>query len=234
MTTPVKSSSQHLGEVLHDSVLASAWVSLAAALAVLIVSAGAQAQDAPYAQKQTRCNASIRVAWAYPNGHIADTAMKYWVDQVQKDKAANLTIVAYPNAQLYDDATTLQGVVNGAVDVGLQTTGRLDKFIPVADVFDIPFLFKNMQSADTAMTQLTGTFNQLMEPKGAHILTWMHAGVLDGLLTRNKQIRTAADVAGMKVRVTARLHGEFFKELGAQAQVIPQTETYLQLQTGAL
>ena len=84
------------------------WTTLSALLLVFAGSGGATAQEAPYAQQQTVT--TLRVAWAYPPGHVADLAMKYWIDQVEKNKAANLKVISYPNAQLYDDALAPAGI----------------------------------------------------------------------------------------------------------------------------
>jgi TRAP-type C4-dicarboxylate transport system substrate-binding protein len=178
---------------------------------------------------------TLRISWPFPSGHTADLGIRYFITQIQDNKAANLTITSYPAAQLYDDTTTVPAVVNGTVDVGLNSAGRLTQFAGAADVFDIPFEFKDTPSVDKALRSgVTDELNSVLDKHGIHIIGWLFAGPIDTIGTRGKQVKVIGDLKGQKFRTYSTISTDWIQSLGASSQVVASTEVYLDLQTGTL
>jgi TRAP-type transport system periplasmic protein len=131
--------------------------------------------------------------------------------------------------QLYEAAQlgTLEGVV--------ASTGPLSAFVPEADLFNLPFLFKNTQHAFKVVDGDIGEdFNKKAIAKGYRILGWWVIG------TRNTSNRTRAinspdDYKGLKIRtMESPPFIALYKAMGAVPVPMSITEVYTALSQGTI
>lgn len=131
--------------------------------------------------------------------------------------------------QLYEalQLGTLEGV--------LATTGPLSAFVPEADLFNLPFLFKNPEHAFRTVDGEVGEwFNQQMLDKGFRVLGWWTIG------TRNtsntvRAINKPSDYQGLKIRtMESPPFIALYKALGATPVPMSINEVYTALQQGTI
>ena len=76
--------------------------------------------------------------------HIAAVRFQ---ELVQERTQGRVTIEIYPNAQLGDERTLLEGMQIGTVDMGVITNGPVANFVEEIAVFELPFLFPSPEAA---------------------------------------------------------------------------------------
>lgn len=131
--------------------------------------------------------------------------------------------------QLYE--ALLLGTLEGV----LASTGPLSGFVPEADLFNLPFLFKNSAHAFKAVDGEIGQwFNEKMIEKGFRILGWWTIG------TRNtsntvRAINQPADYDGLKIRtMESPPFIAMYEALGATPVPMSINEVYTALQQGTI
>jgi len=154
---------------------------------------------------------------------------------VEERTGGNINIEIYPNSTLGDERTTIEGMQNGTVDMGVITCGPVANFVPEISVFEMPFLFS---SAEEAYKVLDG-------PVGDKVIAMLDKVNLKGLayaergfrnLTNSKKpVLNVDDIKGLKIRVMENpLYIDAFKALGANAVPMAWTETLTALQQGTI
>jgi tripartite ATP-independent transporter DctP family solute receptor len=149
--------------------------------------------------------------------------------------AANvgLTVELFGNNQLGDDATRIQSVVSGDIDMDIQGASALSALYPQMGTVDGAFVFDDSDHmyrffTSDASKPLTEGFRAAT---GVRILGAWNTGARQ--FTANKPIRTPADLQGLKMRFPPS--PQFLMNaaaMGASAVEIPYSDLYLGLQQG--
>ncbi len=164
--------------------------------------------------------------------HVAAVKFK---ELVEKRSKGRIKIQIYPNAQLGDERTLLEGLQMGSVDFAVITSGPISNFAPKFAVVDMPFLFKDAQTA----------YKILDGPIGKDLLKELEKANLKGLafaergfrnLTNNKRpIYKPSDVKGLKIRVMQNpVYVDTFRALGANAVPMAWGDCLTALQQGTI
>lgn len=164
--------------------------------------------------------------------HVAAVKFK---ELVEKRSNGRIKIQIYPNAQLGDERTLLEGLQMGSVDFAVITSGPISNFAPKFAVVDMPFLFKD---AKTAYRVLDGSIGKdlLKELEKANLkgLAFAERGFRN--LTNNKRpIHKPSDVKGLKIRVMQNpVYVDTFRALGANAVPMAWGDCLTALQQGTI
>lgn len=131
--------------------------------------------------------------------------------------------------QLYEAAQlgTIEGVV--------ASTGPLSAFVPEADLFNLPFLFKNSQHAFKVVDGNIGEdFNKKAIAKGYRILGWWVIGMRN-TSNRTRSINSPSDYKGLKIRtMESPPFIALYKAMGAVPVPMSITEVYTALSQGTI
>ncbi len=135
-------------------------------------------------------------------------------------------------AQLGSDAEALELAQTGALD--FTATTLFSNVIPVATVFDLPFLFRDIDHWQRATQGAPGdTIREAGLPVGIRILSYDLGGWRD--IYSNTQVNSAEDLRGLRLRtLQSPAYVELFQELGAVPTPLAFGEVYLALQQGTL
>jgi tripartite ATP-independent transporter DctP family solute receptor len=156
--------------------------------------------------------------------------------ELVKERTNNAyNIELYPNSALGDERTMLESMQMGTLDAGIITSGPFVNFVQEFGVFDMPFLFPNNEAA----------YKVLDGEIGKEILAKLEAKDLKGLayaergfrnLTNSvRPVKTAADVAGLKIRVMENeVYIASFNALGVNTVPMAWTEALTALQQGTI
>jgi len=164
--------------------------------------------------------------------HIAAVKFKELVEERTDGK---LTVELYPNAQLGDERTLLEGMQIGTVDMGVITNGPVANFVEEIAVFELPFLFPSPEAA----------YEVLDGPIGQELLAKLEEVNLKGLayaergfrnLTNDvRPVRSPEDIEGLKIRVMENpVYIDTFRALGANAVPMAWTEALTAMQQGTI
>jgi tripartite ATP-independent transporter DctP family solute receptor len=152
--------------------------------------------------------------------------------EVETEKAVEVQV--FPSAQLGSEQEATQMVKLGLIAASASTTaGGLATSVPEAELFNLPFLFRDL---DHCYRVIDGPIGQglarVIEQKlNCLVLGYWFSGIRN-VWNSKRPVRVPADLKGIKLRVMASpLLIETFNTLGAQATPMAFGELYSALQT---
>lgn len=188
-------------------------------------------------------NAEIVIKFAHNDSEIGLLESPYYAysrvfkNVVETQSGGRIGVQVFPNNQLGDLPSMLEQTVNGTIQMTAgQNTGLLSTYLPKIQVLDIPYVFSDLS---TALTILNGEFGQqlsqdVVDAAGVRILSYLPTAFRH-FASNTKQIKSAADVKGMKIRVMEiPLHMNMIESMGGIATVVSFAELYSALQTGVV
>ena len=149
--------------------------------------------------------------------------------------APEVDVVVYKGTLGQGERQFYESVQLGLLEATISTTGPLSAFIPEADLFNLPFLFRNIQHAFNVVDGAIGQeFNDKAQKKGLRILGWWINGTRNASNNR-RAVESPADYKGMKIRtMESPPYIALYKAMGAIPVAMPITSVYNALSTGAI
>jgi len=198
------------------------WAAAAAALAL--------APFAAAAQQPMIIKFSHVVADGTPKGQAA---LKF-KEAAERLLPGKVKVEVYPNSQLFGDAKEVEALLLGDVHFIAPSLSKFQKFTKVLQVYDLPFMFADMQAVDKFQDSKVGQdMLKSMEKKGLLGLNYWHNGLKQ--LSANKPLLVPEDAKGVKFRVqSSDVLVSQFQAVGANPQKLAFSEVYQALQTGAV
>ncbi|MGB0660186.1 MAG: TRAP transporter substrate-binding protein [Mangrovicoccus sp.] len=166
----------------------------------------------------------------HPKG-IAASLLQERVNEEMNGKAC---MEVYPNSTLYNDDQVLEAMLNGDVQMAAPSLSKFEKFTKKFRIFDLPFMFKNMEAVDAFQQSDAGqSMMSSMERRGLVGLGFWHNGLKQ--FSANKPLIEPTDAAGLKFRVQpSDVLVAQMKALDASPQPMSFSEVYGALQTGVV
>lgn len=146
--------------------------------------------------------------------------------------AGKAEIQIFPNGALGgDERKVLESVQLQTVGMTVVNGAVISNFTKKADVFNLPFIFRDTSHLFAAMDGEPGKIiASELEKKGFKVVAW-YANPDRHLFTTKKQVLKLEDLKGMKIRVTqSPVSIETFKALGALPTPMAYGELYSGLQ----
>jgi C4-dicarboxylate-binding protein DctP len=170
------------------------------------------------------------VAENTPKGQMANK-FKELVDQ---RLAGKVVVEVFPNSQLFGDDKVLEAMALGDVQLAAPSLSKFEKYTPSLQIFDLPFLFKDMAAVERFQQGPVGQeMLTSMESKGYIGLGYLHNGMKE--ISANSPLRTPADAAGKKFRImTSDVLAAQYEAVGAMPLKKPFSEVFTLLQTKAI
>lgn len=156
-----------------------------------------------------------------------------FADEVAKRTAGRYRIEQYPNSALGGEVEMLKAVQLGTVDMAFITGAPLPNFVPDVGVFNIPFLFRDLDHAHAVLDGPIGqSYLAKFHEKNLVALAWGENGLRH--LTNSKHpIRTPDDLKNLKLRLPqSDVMVTGFKALGADVKTLAFPLLYDALQSG--
>ena len=149
-----------------------------------------------------------------PMSNVWLSMHKPWMEKVEKDSGGRIKFEAYPAmqlggtpVQLYDQAR------DGVVDVVWTLPGNTAGRFPRIEVFELPFMMNNAEATSKAYWEYYQTYCP-DEFKETHVIALQVHG--PGMFhSATKQIKSVADLKGMKVRGPTRQVTKMLGSVGA-------------------
>jgi C4-dicarboxylate-binding protein DctP len=166
----------------------------------------------------------------HPKG-IAASLLQSRVNEEMNGKAC---MEVFPNSTLYNDDQVLEALLQGDVQMAAPSLSKFEQFTKVFRIFDLPFMFKNINAVDEFQNSETGqAMKESMTRRGLLGLAFWHNGMKQ--MSANKALNMPTDANGLKFRVQ---NSEVLKAqmaaLGGSPQPMAFSEVYGALQTGVV
>ena len=177
----------------------------------------------------------IRFAHAGPETASQHLAALEFAKLVKDRSKGQLEVQVYPSSQLGNDSTVLGAVRGGTIDMMMAGSGNFSGMASHFEVLDIPFLFRNPAHAYATVDGSVGQgLMKELEANGLKQLTFWEVG-FRSITTKNRAVRTPADVKGLKIRTMPNpIHLQAWKLLGTNPIPMPLGELYQALESGAV
>ncbi len=166
--------------------------------------------------------------------HPKGIAASLFAERVNTEMNGVACMEVYPNSTLYDDDQVLEAMLNGDVQFAAPSLSKFETFTKVFRIFDLPFMFKNIEAVDEFQTSETGqAMKDSMVRRGLQGLEFWHNGLKQ--FSANVPLVLPEDAAGLKFRVQpSDVLVAQMEALGASAQPMAFAEVYGALQTGVV
>jgi len=155
-----------------------------------------------------------------PQSNVWLSMHKPWMEKVEKDSGGKIKFEAYPAmqlggtpVQLYDQAR------DGVVDIVWTLPGNTAGRFPRIEVFELPFVMNNAEATSKAYWEYVQTVAP-DEFKETQVLA-LHVHGPGMFHSANKQIKTHADLKGLKVRGPTRQITKLLGSVGATPVGMP-------------
>jgi TRAP-type C4-dicarboxylate transport system substrate-binding protein len=155
-----------------------------------------------------------------PQSNVWLTMHKPWMEKVEKESGGRIKFEGYPAmqlggtpVQLYDQAK------DGVVDVSWTLPGNTAGRFPRVEVFELPFMMNNAEATSKAYWEYIQTM-AADEFKDVQVLA-LHVHGPGMFHTKEKLVKTADDLRGLKVRGPTRQITKMLGYLGATPVGMP-------------
>ena len=166
----------------------------------------------------------------HPKG-IAATLLE---KRVNEEMNGTMCLEVYPNSTLYNDNKVLEAMLQGDVQLAAPSLSKFEKFTKQFRLFDLPFMFKNIDAVDAFQASETGeAMKDSMARRGLQGLAFWHNGMKQ--FSANKPLEMPGDAAGLKFRVQpSDVLVAQMEALDASPQPMAFSEVYGALQQGVV
>ncbi|MBD3787746.1 MAG: TRAP transporter substrate-binding protein [Sphingomonadales bacterium] len=166
--------------------------------------------------------------------HPKGIAAQLFADRVNEEMNGKVCVEVYPNSTLYDDDAVLEAMLQGDVQMAAPSLSKFEAFTKVFRIFDLPFMFKNMEAVDAFQNSEAGqAMKASMQRRGLEGLEFWHSGLKQ--FSAKKPLLVPSDAKGLKFRVQpSDVLVAQMKALGASPQPMAFSEVYGALQTGVV
>lgn len=150
---------------------------------------------------------------------------------VEEKSQGSIKIDVLGGGQLGQEREMFEGMQLGTVDMAIMTNAYASNFVNASGVFDLPFIFKD---SDTAAKILEGNLGTKVlkeyETKNVKALAWGEGGFRH-LVTMNRPVRKPEDFKGLKIRcMETNTYISTYDSLNANAVPMAWSETITGLQ----
>ena len=164
--------------------------------------------------------------------HVAATK---FAELVAERTNGEYKIEIYPNGTLGGESDMLDSMSMGMLDMGIITSGPFVNFSEMMGVLDMPFLFTtNEEVYEILDGEIGRELLDTLEPVGLKGLAYAERGFRN-ITNSVKPVESAADVAGLKLRVMENeVYTATFKALDVNAVPMAWAEALTAMQQGTV
>ena len=204
-----------------------------ATLAMTAAALGAAGGLGKPALAQRGAKTRLRLSTTFTEQDLRADAYKTLVQAVSSDFA----IEPYFNNSLFRQGTELVAMQRGNLEMCNLAPFDIAKQLPAWSLMTSAYLFRDVDHLNKVFRSEAGQdmIKMARDKLGIEIITPVYFGTRQVNLKPTKQIRTPADLAGMKLRMPPGEFWQFLGEaIGASPTPVAYAEVYTALQTGAI
>ena len=176
----------------------------------------------------------IKIATVAPDGTAWMREMRAGADAVKKRTEDRVEIKYYPGGVMGDEPSVLRKIKIGQLQGGAFTGGELSLTNKDAQIYSLPFLFRNLEEVDKVRVQLDPLLKKSFESSGFEAVGISGGGF--AYLMSVRDIKGKDDLKAAKVWVPQgdRIAEVGFSAAGVTPISLPLADVYTSLQTGLI
>lgn len=177
----------------------------------------------------------LKLAHALDTNHSVHKGMAHMADRLEEYSGGAMRIDIYPSAQLGVERETVELLQIGSLAMTKVSTAPLEAFVPSMKLFSIPYLFDDREHYFRVLDSEIGrSLLESTEVARVRGLGYYDSGSRS-FYTKDRPVRTPADLAGMKIRVMqSQTAVQMVNALGGSPTPIAFGELYTALQQGVV
>jgi tripartite ATP-independent transporter DctP family solute receptor len=169
-------------------------------------------------------------------GHPYDLGVKRFADRVKQATGGAVNVKVFPSGQLGDSGEQFEGLRLGTQDLALAAFSHASQFCTAFGLFGAPFLFDDEPHFAAVFDGEVGHIldASCREQYRVSLVSTFTSGYRL-LLNSRRPVRSAADLAGLKIRVMGgEADARTWQIFGAIPSPMPYSEVYSALQAGVI
>ncbi|WP_424983981.1 DctP family TRAP transporter solute-binding subunit [Maritalea sp. S77] len=172
----------------------------------------------------------VTAATGHPKGEAAEAIAK----RINEEMNGTACMEVFPSSTLFDDDKVMEALLLGDVQIAAPSLSKFESFTKKYRIFDLPFLFPNMDAVNNFTQGETGQdLLNAIDDKGYVGLGYIYNGLKH--FSAKKPLMVPSDAEGMKFRVqTSDVAVAMIEAMDASAQKLAFKEVYGALQTGVV
>lgn len=199
-------------------------------LAIALVSAVLIASGARVAWAKTE----FRLSNQMPPSHHMSKALVVFAEKAKEYSKGAVDVKIFDSAQLFKDTEIVEGLQEGLVEVGLVPVNKWSGMISAADVFEMPFIYKDLSSMKKFIDAGAGDLlDREFQKKAVKTLFWVDYGYIQ-FFNNKHPLKRPGDFKGLKMRTFSSGDADTLRALGAAPTVMSSSEMYMALQRGTV
>jgi TRAP-type transport system periplasmic protein len=181
---------------------------------------------------QAETTYKLKIATIAPDHTPWSKLLKRFKKKVKKASHKRLIPRVYLSGLKGDEKSIVEQVYKGSLQMGGVSTGALASIVPEMDILELPYAFKNFESADRILNKVRPLIQEILAGKGLKLLIYSENGYRS-FASQIGCIHSPADLQGVKMRAQeSPVHVETYRALGASPISISASEVLPALQTG--
>ncbi len=157
--------------------------------------------------------------------------------RVNKALAGKVIVEVFPDGEMYNDNQAIEAVAMGTLEMAAPSSSKFKGFVPGLQLFDMPFLFKNLDSVHKTIDGNIG--REIIESFHQRTLGIKLLGFWDDAFkqfTCNiKPLQAPSDFMGVKFRIMdSEILDAQINTLGAKGYQSPLSKVYSMLEKGVM
>ncbi len=183
------------------------------------------------------------VAWAktefrlsnqLPPSHHISKGLVLFAEKVKEYSKGAVEVKIFDSAQLYKDTEIVEALQEGLIESGLVPVNKWSGMIPAADVFEMPFIYKDLSSIKKFIDAGAGELlDKEFQKRTVKTLFWVDYGYIQ-FFNNKHPLTKPDDFKGLKMRSFSSGDADTLKALGAAPTVMSSSEMYMALQRGTV
>src|SRR5215475_14717681 len=164
-------------------------------------------------------------------------ALKTFKAEIDKAAPGAFDVQLHFNGTLFAQGTEIEAMQRGNLECALTSPQDITNLIPEYSIFTAGYLMRDPAHLDAVYDGDIGEEYKARVAKdvGLHIVRSQYLGTRHVILRKEKDVKTPADMAGLKLRMPGSEAWQFLgNALGAQATPLAFEEVYLAMQTGTI
>jgi C4-dicarboxylate-binding protein DctP len=197
----------------------------AVAVAVAMAAAGTAAAGAKL---------EFKLSNQLPASHHISKGIILFANKVKEYSKGSVEVKVFDSAQLYKDTEIVEALQEGLIESGLVPVNKWSGMIPAADVFEMPFVFKDLTSIKKFIDAGAGELlDKEFEKRAVKTLYWVDYGYIQ-FFNNKRPLTKPDDFKGLTMRSFSSGDADTLKALGAAPTVMSSSEMYMALQRGTM
>jgi len=176
----------------------------------------------------------FRLSNQLPPSHHISKGLVLFAGKVKEYSKGAIEVKVFDSAQLYKDTEIVEALQEGLIESGLVPVNKWSGMIPAADVFEMPFIYKDLSSIKKFIDAGAGELlDKEFQKRAVKTLFWVDYGYIQ-FFNNKRPLTKPDDFKGLTMRSFSSGDADTLKALGAAPTVMSSSEMYMALQRGTV